>query len=49
MLTIDILTPFPNIVDVVTKSSILSKANKKSPLDLANKLAELIKNDDKNI
>ena len=28
---------------------ILSKANKKSPLDLANKLAELIKNDDKNI
>ena len=28
---------------------VLSKVNKKPPLDLANQLAELIKNDDKNI
>tara|TARA_Y100001968_G_scaffold177692_1_gene162754 strand:+ start:887 stop:1594 length:708 start_codon:yes stop_codon:yes gene_type:complete len=30
MLKIDIITPFPEIVDIVTKSSILSRANKKN-------------------
>ena len=29
MLTINILTPFPDIVDIITKSSMLSRANKK--------------------
>ena len=42
--------PFQLDFDISTNvAMVLSKVNKKPPLDLANQLAELIKNDDKNI